>query len=60
MTEVKFFLKGKIADLEKEINAWLIKYSDDIKILDIKYQFVSNEYLSSLAFSAMVIYKKKE
>lgn len=44
MTQVKFFLNQEVAKLEQ----------------DIKYQSIGNKYLSFLAFSAMVIYEKKE
>lgn len=60
MMQVKFFLNQEVAKLEKDINFWLREHCDDIQVTDIKYQSIGNKYLSFLAFSAMVIYEKKE
>lgn len=60
MTQVKFFLNSKLAKLEQVINLWLKENCNNIQIVDIKYQSIGNQYLSFLAFSAMVIYKEKE
>lgn len=60
MTQVKFFLNSKLAKLEQVINLWLKENCNNIQIVDIKYQSIGNQYLSFLAFSAMVIYEKKE
>lgn len=59
MTQVKFFLNQELAKLEQCINLWL-KEHNNIQVVDIKYQSIGNQYLSFLAFSAMVIYEKKE
>lgn len=60
MMQVKFFLNHKLAELAKDINCWLREHYDDIQVTDIKYNFIGDKYLSFLAFSAMVIYEKKE
>lgn len=60
MTQIKFFLNKELAKLEKDINFWLREHHNDIQVTDIKYHFIGNEHLSFLAFSAMVIYEKKE
>lgn len=60
MMQVKFFLNRELAKLAKDINCWLREYCDNIQVTDIKYQFIGDKYLSALAFSAMVIYEKKE
>ena len=60
MTQVKFFLNSKLAKLEQVINLWLKENCNNIQIVDVKYQSIGNQYLSFLAFSAMVIYEKKE
>lgn len=60
MTQVKFFLNSKLAKLEQVINLWLKENYNNIQIVDIKYQSIGNQYLSFLAFSAMVIYEEKE
>lgn len=58
--QVKFFLNRELAKLAKDINCWLREHCDNIQVTDIKYQSIGNKYLSFLAFSAMVIYEKKE
>lgn len=60
MTQIEFFLNQELATLEHSINLWLKEHYNNIQVIDIKYQFIGNEYLSLLAFSAMVIYEKKE
>ena len=60
MTQVKFFLNQELAKLEQRINLWLKEHYNNIQVVDIKYQSIGNQYLSFLAFSAMVIYEKKE
>lgn len=60
MTQVKFFLNSELAKLEQVINLWLKENCNNIQIVDIKYQSIGNQYLSFLAFSAMVIYEEKE
>lgn len=60
MTEVKFFLKRRISELERDINYFLNKNFNRIEVIDIKYNFIANKYLDVLAFSAMIIYKNKE
>ena len=60
MTEVKFFLKSRISELERDINYFLNKNFNRIEVIDIKYNFSANKYLDVLAFRAMVIYEKKE
>lgn len=60
MMKVKFFLNWELAKLAKDINFWLREHCDDIQVTDIKYNFIGDKYLSSFAFSAMVIYEKKE
>lgn len=60
MMQVKFFLNKELAKLEKDMNFWLREHYNDIQIVDIKYQSIGNQSLSFLAFSAMVIYEKKE
>lgn len=60
MTQIEFFLNQELATLEQSINLWLKEHYNNIQVIDIKYQFIGNEYLSLLAFSAMVIYEKKE
>lgn len=60
MTQIKFFLNNNLAKLEQVINSWLKENCNNIQIVDVKYQSIGNLYLSFLAFSAMVIYEKKE
>lgn len=60
MTQVKFFLNQELAKLEQRINLWLKEHYNNIQVVDVKYQSIGNQYLSFLAFSAMVIYEKKE
>lgn len=60
MTQIKFFLNQELAKLEQDINLWLKEHYNNIQVADIKYQSIGNQYLSFLAFSAMVIYKEKE
>lgn len=60
MTQVKFFLNSKLAKLEQVINLWLKENCNNIQIVNIKYQSIGHQYLSFLAFSAMVIYEEKE
>ena len=60
MTQVKFFLNQELAKLEQRINLWLKEHYNNIQVVEIKYQSIGNQYLSFLAFSAMVIYEKKE
>lgn len=60
MMQVKFFLNQELAKLEQRINLWLKEHYNNIQVVDIKYQSIGNQYLSFLAFSAMVIYEKKE
>lgn len=60
MTQIKFFLNQELAKLEQNINLWLKEHYNNIQVVDIKYQSIGNQYLSFLAFSAMVIYEEKE
>ena len=60
MTQIKFFLNNNLAKLEQVINFLLKENNNNIQIVDVKYQSIGNQYLSFLAFSAMVIYEKKE
>lgn len=60
MTQIKFFLNQELAKLEQDINLWLKEHYNNIQVVDVKYQSIGNQYLSFLAFSAMVIYEKKE
>ena len=60
MTQIKFFLNQELAKLEQDINLWLKEHYNNIQVVDVKYQFIGNQSLSFLAFSAMVIYEKKE
>ena len=60
MMQVKFSLNQEVTKLEQDINFWLREHYDGIQVTDIKYNFIGNKYLSFLAFSAMVIYEKKE
>ena len=60
MTQIKFFLNKELAKLEQDINLWLKEHYNNIQVVDVKYQSIGNQSLSFLAFSAMVIYEKKE
>ena len=61
MTKVKIFLKSKVSELERDINYFLNKNFDRIEVIDIKYNFTADKYLSGvLAFSAMIYYEEKE
>ena len=60
MTQIKFFLNKELVKVEQDTNLWLKKHYNNIQVVDIKYQFIGNQSLSFLAFSAMVIYEKKE
>ena len=60
MTQVKFFLNQELAELEQRINLWLKEHYNNIQVVDVKYQSIGHQDLSLLAFSAMVIYEKKE
>ena len=56
----KIFLNQELAKLEQDINLWLKEHYNNIQVVDVKYQSIGNKYLSFFAFSAMVIYEKKE
>ena len=62
MTQIKFFLNHESDKLEQDINFWLKEHYNNIQVVDVKYQSITfgNQYLSFLAFSAMVIYENKE
>ena len=60
MTQIKFFLNQELAKLEQDINLWLKEHYNNIQVVDVKYQSIGDKYLSLFAFSAMVIYEKKE
>ena len=55
MVLVQFFEIDNISDLEKQVNAFL-KSKKIINVIDIKYNHYSDDDLSLMMYTAMVIY----